>query len=160
MPHSSKMDFFKVKNELKTLFKDSFIFNKPKDVLSGDFYWFVQKGDHKIIVVADCTGHGVPGAMLTVLGHNAVNEIVNVQGEVVPSRILSGLNRVIKNTFSKNPENLEYGMDITVVSIHKNEREMLVSGLSNGLYVQSKGQLIYHGVSALSLVLTQRMVIL
>jgi len=142
--------FFQSKNELKTLFKDSFIFNKPKDVLSGDFYWFVQKGDHKIIVVADCTGHGVPGAMLTVLGHNAVNEIVNVQGEVVPSRILSGLNRVIKNTFSKNPENLEYGMDITVVSIHKNEREMLVSGLSNGLYVQSKGQLIYHGVSALS----------
>jgi serine phosphatase RsbU (regulator of sigma subunit) len=119
--------FFQSKNELKTLFKDSFIFNKPKDVLSGDFYWFVQKGDHKIIVVADCTGHGVPGAMLTVLGHNAVNEIVNVQGEVVPSRILSGLNRVIKNTFSKNPENLEYGMDITVVSIHKNEREMVMS---------------------------------
>jgi len=142
--------FFQSKNELKTLFKDSFIFNKPKDVLSGDFYWFVQKGDHIIIVVADCTGHGVPGAMLTVLGHNAVNEIVNVQGEVVPSRILSGLNRVIKNTFSKNPENLEYGMDITVVSIHKNEREMVVSGLSNGLYVQSKGQLVYHGVSALS----------
>lgn len=142
--------FFQSKNELKVLFKDSFIFNRPKDVLSGDFYWFVQKGDHKIIVVADCTGHGVPGAMLTVLGHNAVNEIVNVQGEVVPSRILAGLNRVIKNTFSKNPENLEYGMDITVVSIHKNEPEMVVSGLSNGLYLHSKGQLVYHGVSALS----------
>lgn len=142
--------FFQSKNELKALFKDSFIFNKPKDVLSGDFYWFTQNGEHQIIVVADCTGHGVPGAMLTVLGHNAVNEIVNVQGEVLPSKILSGLNRVIKNTFSKNPENLEYGMDITVVSINRTKNELVLSGLSNGLYVQGKDGLNYHGVSALS----------
>lgn len=142
--------FFQSKSELKTIFKDAFIFNKPKDVLSGDFYWFAQKGDHRVLVVADCTGHGVPGAMLTVLGHHAVNEIVNVQGEVIPSKILIGLNKVIQTAFSKNTENLEYGMDLTVVSINKTNNEVLLAGLSNGLYVHSNGQLQFHNVSALS----------
>jgi serine phosphatase RsbU (regulator of sigma subunit) len=139
--------FLKDKNELRKLFRDAFIFNRPKDILSGDFYWFSQKNGHTIIAVADCTGHGVPGAMLTVLGHNALHDIVNVQGETVPSKILKALNKVINNTFSKNAENLEYGMDITIVSIKDGEQEFLLSGLANGLYLMKDGKLNYYTVS-------------
>lgn len=139
--------FLQDKKELKQLFKDSFIYNRPKDILSGDFYWFSKTNAHNIVVVADCTGHGVPGAMLTVLGHNALNEIVNVQGEVKPACILKALNKVIQTAFANNTEQLEYGMDITVISMKEGSDELLLSGLSNGLYVLSNKQLQYHAVS-------------
>jgi serine phosphatase RsbU (regulator of sigma subunit) len=139
--------FLRNKKELNRLFKDAFIYNRPKDILSGDFYWFTQKNGHTVIAVADCTGHGVPGAMLTVLGHNALHEIVNVQGEIIPSKILTALNKVISTTFSNNSENLEYGMDITIVSIKDGAQELLLSGLANGLYIMKEGTLHYYKVS-------------
>lgn len=139
--------FFQKKNGLKDLFADSFIYNSPKDILSGDFYWFSKKNGHNIIVVADCTGHGVPGAMLTVLGHNALNEIVNIQGEVKPSSILKSLNKVVQNAFSNNSDHLDYGMDITVISIKEGTGKLLFAGLANGLYVLKNSRLKYYPVS-------------
>lgn len=139
--------FFQAISELKSLFPDSFIYNRPKDILSGDFYWFNQKSGYNIIVIADCTGHGVPGAMLTVLGHNALNEIVNVQGEVKPSSILKSLNKVIQKAFLNNSDELDYGMDITVISIKEGTGKLLFAGLSNGLYIYKNKQLQYYPVS-------------
>jgi serine phosphatase RsbU (regulator of sigma subunit) len=139
--------FLQDRQELKGLYSDSFIFNSPKDILSGDFYWFSQKNGHNVIVVADCTGHGVPGAMLTVLGHNALNEIVNVQGEVKPSSILKSLNKVIRAAFSNNSDHLDYGMDITVISVKEETGKLLFAGLVNGLYVLKNKQLQYYPVS-------------
>jgi serine phosphatase RsbU (regulator of sigma subunit) len=139
--------FLQDKSEFNKVFRDGFIFNRPKDILSGDFYWFSQTNGHTVIAVADCTGHGVPGAMLTVLGHNALHEIVNVKGEVIPSKILRALNKVINETFSNNSENLEYGMDITIVSMKEGSDEFMLSGLANGLYHIKDGKVMHYNVS-------------
>jgi serine phosphatase RsbU (regulator of sigma subunit) len=131
--------FLHEKENIRLLFPDSFILNQPRDILSGDFYWFGRRDGHRIAIVADCTGHGVPGAMLTVLGHNALEEAITKHGEVVPSRILMELNRKIQSTFSRNADYLEYGMDITVISMKDNAGELLVSGVANGLYKVKAG---------------------
>ena len=139
-------NFFKDKKLLFKLFPKCFIFNKPKDLLSGDFYWFSQKNNHKVLVVADCTGHGVPGSLLTILGHSLLEEIVNVKGEVLPSKILFELNKAIISAFSHNNQ-LEFGIDITVLSMIDGSDQVIFSGLTNGLYNYSNGELIYHKVS-------------
>ena len=139
-------NFFKDKKLLFKLFPKCFIFNKPKDLLSGDFYWFSQKDNHKVLVVADCTGHGVPGSLLTILGHSLLEEIVNVKGEVLPSKILFELNEAIISAFSNN-NHLEFGIDITVLSMIDGSDQVIFSGLTNGLYNYSNGELIYHKVS-------------
>jgi len=139
-------NFFKDKKLLVELFPECFIFNKPKDLLSGDFYWFSKNHNHKVLVVADCTGHGVPGSLLTILGHSLLEGIVNVKGEVLPSKILFELNKAIISAFSNNNQ-LEFGIDITVLSMIDGSDEVMFSGLTNGLYNYSKGELIYHKVS-------------
>lgn len=139
--------FFKEKNSLQKLFSNAFIYNQPKDMLSGDFYWFGYKNGHKIIAVADCTGHGVPGALLTMLGHTVLEEIVVVQGQTLPSNILLELNKAITAAFS-NQQQIEYGIDITVVSIKDGASELLFSGITNGPYLYSSGKLSHHQVTA------------
>jgi serine phosphatase RsbU (regulator of sigma subunit) len=139
--------FFKEKNSLQKLFPKAFIYNQPKDMLSGDFYWFGYKNGHKIIAVADCTGHGVPGALLTMLGHTILEEIVVVQGQVLPSNILLELNKAIMAAFS-NQQQIEYGIDITVASIKDGANELLFSGITNGPYIYSNGKLAHHQVTA------------
>jgi serine phosphatase RsbU (regulator of sigma subunit) len=145
--------FFKEKNALQKLFPKSFIYNQPKDMLSGDFYWFGYKNGHKIVAVADCTGHGVPGALLTMLGHTVLEEIVVVQGQVLPSKILMELNKAITEAFS-NQQHIEYGIDITVVSIKDGANELLFSGITNGLYMSSGGKLTHYNVTAKTIGLT------
>jgi len=139
--------FFKEKALLKKLFPDSFLFNQPKDYLSGDFYWFSHIHNHKIIAVADCTGHGVPGALLSILGHNILENIVNVQGIVLPSKILFELNKGIVAAFS-NDTQVEYGIDITIISIPDGSNELLFSGITNGLYQFSNNKIVHHKVTA------------
>lgn len=125
---------------LPKLFPDSFLFRKPKDILSGDFHWFAEKNNCKIMVVADCTGHGVPGAMLTVLGNRILDEIINQKGVVIPSKILLELNSSILETFSSTEEHLDYGMDISVLTLNTKTGKMLFSGIGNGLYQLSDGK--------------------
>lgn len=146
-------NFFKEKSSLKALFPDAFIFNQPKDYLSGDFYWFGHVNNHKIIAVADCTGHGVPGALLSILGHNVIDAIVNVQGNVLPSKILFELNKAIVSAFSSHTQ-VEYGIDITVVSIKDGSNELLFSGITNGLYSFSNQKIIHHKVTSKTIGLT------
>jgi serine phosphatase RsbU (regulator of sigma subunit) len=131
-------NFFREEAALNRLFGRTFILNQPRELLSGDFYWFTKKKGHKILVVADCTGHGVPGALLTMLGHSLLDDIVSVKGETLPSRILNELCQGVMNAFSRVDE-LEYGMDITVLSAKEGSSEMLFSGISNGLYHSRKG---------------------
>lgn len=139
--------FFKDKSSLNSLFPNSFIFNQPKDYLSGDFYWFSHVNNHKIIAVADCTGHGVPGALLSILGHSILENIVNVQGNVLPSKILYELNQMIVSAFS-NDKQVEYGIDITIISIKDGSNDLLFSGITNGLYQITNNTIIHHKVTA------------
>lgn len=135
--------FFRNKESLQKMFSNSFIFNQPKDMLSGDFYWFGHYNGHKIIAVADCTGHGVPGALLTMLGHTVLEEIIVIQGQVLPSKILTELNKAIMSAFS-NQNQVEYGIDITVISVKDGSNELLFSAITNDLYISSDGKLTRH----------------
>ena len=143
-------NFFKDKKNIQQLFPNSFIFNQPKDMLSGDFYWFGHKNEHKIIVVADCTGHGVPGALLSILGHSILDELVNGQGIVTPSVLLAELNKSILAAFS-NQKHIDFGIDISIVSIKDQSTKILFSGITNGLYYYNNNKLSYFKVTPKSM---------
>ncbi len=72
-------------------FNETFVLFMPKDIVSGDFYWMYGDGDHQYIAVCDCTGHGVPGAFMSIIGHNSLNKVVREYGITRPSAILDQL---------------------------------------------------------------------
>jgi len=130
------------KNEIDKLFKESFIFFKPRDIVSGDFYWAAKKKNHKIFIVADCTGHGVPGAFVSMLGYNLLNQIVLEKGIVDCSEILNRLNigvqGALKNEQSINNSN--DGMDISICSI-SNENKLFFAGAHRPLLIVRNNEL-------------------
>ena len=119
------------------IFSDYFILNKPKDIVSGDFYWLSIKGNKTIVAVADCTGHGVPGAFMSMLGVEFLNEIVNNIGIVQPNRILNNMrDRIIKSMgqTGKAGETRD-GMDIALVSIDLENNSLQYAGAFNPLFI-------------------------
>ncbi len=132
------------KKELSNLFEDSFILYKPKDIVSGDFYYFTElpTGD-KIIIAADCTGHGVPGALMSVIGSFALNNIINSQQVSDPSEILSQLQVNISRAFSHSKIPLNDGMDLTICLVDT-ENTVHCSGAMNGaVVINNEGKLTY-----------------
>lgn len=128
----------------KDHFPDNFIIFKPKDIVSGDFYW-ITKNDNKIIIaMADCTGHGVPGAFMSMLGMTFLNEIINIYGEQDPSKILGFLrNRVIDALRQKDKLNdTRDGMDIALCSIDLTNQSLTYSGAYLPVFIASDGKLI------------------
>ncbi|MCS6904922.1 MAG: SpoIIE family protein phosphatase [Bacteroidia bacterium] len=106
---------------LQLLFPDSFLFFLPKDIISGDFYWWVDLVDCYIVAIADCTGHGVPGAFMSLLGINLLNKIIREYGITEPSAILESLNIQLQHTLNNKStfeESLD-GMDIAVCRLEK-----------------------------------------
>lgn len=124
-------------------FSGFFILNKPRDILSGDFYWFSEIKDKIIIVVADCTGHGVPGALLSVLGMKFLDEIVNSKGIIRPDNILNHLRKRIIGSIGPSGKNegTSDGMDIAVVSIDKAGHRLHFAGALNPLIIINNGNL-------------------
>lgn len=129
---------------LHRLFPESFILFKPKDIVSGDFYWFT-KIDHKIIVaVADCTGHGIPGAFMSVLGISLLNQIVIEEKNTDVSFILQRLDHKLKKAFDYSNEFIDAdkrpfdGMDISICSIDYETNFLSYSGAMRPLYHISK----------------------
>ncbi len=101
-------------------FTDSFAWLKPKDILSGDFYWFYESPEDnvRIVIAADCTGHGVPAAMMTVLGNSILNEVVIQKKNYEPDKILYALDRRIMESFSNRSESdgkVNDGMDVSIL---------------------------------------------
>jgi len=121
---------------VKTLFDDYFIFFQPKDIVSGDFYWAGRKDDKIIFAVADCTGHGVPGAFMSMIGNSLLNEIVNEKGIAAPDEILDRLRndiiRALKQTDAT--ESQRDGMDIALFVLDKLKKTLEFSGAHNPLY--------------------------
>ncbi|RLD75150.1 MAG: hypothetical protein DRJ10_15805, partial [Bacteroidetes bacterium] len=105
--------------EISKLLPGYFIFYQPKDIVSGDFYWFTQKGNKSIIVAADCTGHGVPGAFMSMLGISMLDDIVNHQNIVQSDLILNKLkDSIIKSLHQTNNKGeLKDGMDLSLLII-------------------------------------------
>lgn len=113
-----------------------YIFFRPKDVVSGDFYWAYNKGDHSIWAVADCTGHGVPGAFMSMLGFGFLNEII-IEGDILdPSAILNNLRNKIISALGQQDENQSRdGMDISICTWNKKTNELTYSGANNPLWI-------------------------
>lgn len=128
---------------LKSYLPDSFILYKPKDIISGDFYWLAKKEDGIIVAAADCTGHGVPGALMSMLGNTFLNEIVNEQGITQPSAILFELRERITNILKQKEDKSQSkdGMDIALYKIDLTNNTLVYSGAFNPLWLIRKEEL-------------------
>lgn len=127
---------------LKENLKQSFILYKPKDIVAGDFYWTEKKGDLILFAVADCTGHGVPGAMVSVVCHNALNRAVKEFKLSKPSEILDKVRMLVIETFEKSDEIVMDGMDIGLCVLNTKNLRLEFAGAYIPLYLVRKGKLV------------------
>jgi serine phosphatase RsbU (regulator of sigma subunit) len=123
------------------LLPENFVLYKPKDIVAGDFYWIEQSGDLIILAVADCTGHGVPGAMVSVVCHNALNRSVREFGLHAPEKILDKTRELVLETFARSEKNVNDGMDIALCTIDTKTRELKFAGANNDLLLLRNNQL-------------------
>jgi ligand-binding sensor domain-containing protein/serine phosphatase RsbU (regulator of sigma subunit) len=123
------------------MFEETFVLFMPKDIVSGDFYWMYGNGDHQYIAVCDCTGHGVPGAFMSIIGHNSLNKVVREYGITRPSAILEQLNsEVLKALRQRNEEVINDGMDMALIAFNTKEFTLEFAGAYNPLYVVRNGE--------------------
>ena len=128
---------------LRETLSKSFIFYRPRDVVSGDFPWFFQKGDDIYIAAVDCTGHGVPGALLSFIGYFLLNNIVDHEGEHTAASIIDNLHYAVRRTLKQEDNEAEArdGMDIAFCKINYNKNELQFAGAHRPLYLLRKGEL-------------------
>lgn len=122
---------------LRESFQDGFLFWRPRDIVSGDFYWMKRIGDTVIFTVADCTGHGVPGAFMSMLGVAFLNEIcVDFNPETHPAQILEQLRHKVITTLKQKDDGAVHkdGMDISLCIFNLATMKMQFSGANNGMY--------------------------
>lgn len=126
---------------LEKIIPNAFFFYKPRDIVSGDFYWVASKHGKVIISAVDCTGHGVPGAFMSIVGNNQLNYALNVKDETQPSEILKILDEGVMATLrqTKN-ESVQDGMDMAMVAINKREKILQFSGAFNPLILVRHGE--------------------
>jgi PAS domain S-box-containing protein len=129
---------------IREVFNQSFILYKPRDVVSGDFPWFMQKGDDIYIAAVDCTGHGVPGALISLIGYFLLNNIVNNRDVSDPGVILDQLDKGVTKTLKQDTSDnaTRDGMDIALCKINQKKRTLEYAGAHRPLYFVSNGELI------------------
>ena len=131
------------KELIDDLFPDNFFLSRPKDIVSGDFFW-LSEINHKIVfTVADCTGHGVPGAFMSILGITLLNEIVNMEGILKSDAIVTELRERVIQTLRQNKENLSNsdGMDLSLCVLDRQQKLIQYTGALNDLVYIRDGEL-------------------
>jgi len=123
---------------IKEYLNDSFILYKPKDIVAGDFYWMEQKNNKTLFAAADCTGHGVPGAMVSVVCNNALNRSVREYHLSDPGEILNKTREIVIEEFEKSDEDVQDGMDIALCSLDGNSLQY--AGAHNPLWIIRSSQ--------------------
>jgi serine phosphatase RsbU (regulator of sigma subunit) len=121
---------------LKKSGSEYFILNKPRDIVSGDFYWLAEKENRLYIALADCTGHGVPGALVSVIGINMLNKIIEQPGTPSPSEILELLHVLVIHALNKDADarDTNDGMDIAILCIDKKAGKAFFAGAGRPIY--------------------------
>jgi serine phosphatase RsbU (regulator of sigma subunit)/HAMP domain-containing protein len=124
------------------MFPDSFVFFKPRDIVSGDFYWFKNGGRKKYVAAVDCTGHGVPGAFMSLVGYNALNHVTKVFTR--PAQVLNHLNRLASETLRSEARDMHLtdGMDLAFLSFDSETLEMEYAGAHNPVYIVRNKEMI------------------
>ncbi len=126
---------------VKQYLENSFILYKPKDIVAGDFYWMETVDDIVLFAACDCTGHGVPGAMVSVVCHNALNRAVREFGLTQPAVILDKTAEIVLENFSKSEEEIQDGMDISICALNTKTQTLEWAGANNSLLLFNNGQL-------------------
>jgi hypothetical protein len=129
--------------EITNALPEHFVLFKPKDIVSGDFYWFSERDGKALIIAADCTGHGVPGAFMSMIGNSLLNEIVNEKGATQPAEILQKLKEGVIKSLSQTGEagTQKDGMDIAMCGFDLENNEVEFSGAYNPLFRIRNGEL-------------------
>lgn len=119
---------------------ESFVFYQPKDILSGDFYWIAETADYKFVAAADCTGHGVPGALISIVNYNLLNKAVLEQYYANPGMILNEVNRLLTQSLHQSYQEsaVRDGMDVSLCVINKRTNELSYAGAYNSIYIVNK----------------------
>ncbi len=121
---------------------ESFILYKPKDIVSGDFYWFEKVGRKVFVAAVDCTGHGVPGAFVSIVGYNNLNRTVMEFHLTKPGDILNKLNDLVVDTFVRHSDSdVKDGMDMSLVSIDLDSKQVEFAGAQNPIYVANRNSI-------------------
>lgn len=129
-------------DKIRECYQQSAILFQPKDILSGDFYWFNKIGNKFMFSVADCTGHGVPGAMMSMIGNNGINDAVNANKLESPSAILNHLSDYVSKNFTKTEMDVKDGMDIAFCSLDTETGELTYSGAINSLFIFNGSEVV------------------
>jgi serine phosphatase RsbU (regulator of sigma subunit) len=120
---------------------ESFIFYQPKDIVAGDFYWMEHLDGITFIAAADSTGHGVPGAMVSIVCSNALNRAVKEFRLRKTGEVLNKTRELVLETFAKSSSDVKDGMDISLLAIHKAKQSISWSGANNSLWYVADGKL-------------------
>jgi len=132
-------------DRFRSLLPESFVFHQSRDIVSGDFYW-LQEYEGKILIAAvDCTGHGVPGAFMSIIGNNCLNAAVREEGLTAPGLILDYLNVGVSDTLRQKTEDsmgIKDGMDIALISLDLKLGKLEYAGAYNPMYVFRDGVLL------------------
>lgn len=120
---------------MSSYLKNMFVFFKPKDIVSGDFYWFVPVDDTILFAVVDCTGHGVPGAFMSIVGYISLNQIIKEKNLIEPGEILNNLNELVQQALRTSEQEIKDGMDIALCALNTKTKVLKFAGANNPLYI-------------------------
>ena len=127
--------------EMRHFFQDSFLLYRPRDIVSGDFFWFARKEGKVIIAAVDCTGHGVPGSFISMAGHTWLNHIVNERGITQADEILNHLHRDLRQALKQATTENRDGMDLALVVIDEKARTLEFAGAKNPMVLIQNGEI-------------------
>jgi serine phosphatase RsbU (regulator of sigma subunit) len=127
--------------KIENLLKNSFVLYQPKDIVSGDFYWIDKVGDEVIFSVIDCTGHGVPGAFVSLIAHNALNKVILEKQITQPAQILTEIDKIMINSFSKSEDTIRDGMDMGICTWNIKTNTLQFSGAYHSLFINNGSEL-------------------
>jgi len=135
---------------VKTIIPESFVYYRPKDIVSGDFYWTFERNGKVFVAAVDCTGHGVPGAFMSIIGFDLIKNIIEIQGIECPEAVLNKLNEEVVQTFSNNgskgnlKRDVNDGMDMTLVVYDKKEQVVEFAGAMNPIYIIRDNEIVVY----------------
>ena len=136
---------------LENVFDDYFVLFQPRDIVSGDFYWFAQQGDHCVMILADCTGHGVPGAFMSMMGSNFLGQIITDNAITSTAEALTILDKKVRAALNNEHISASDGMDIVMMAYDKKTQKLEFSGGMNSIFHLRDKELVKYKGDRLSI---------